>query len=410
MPDEETPAPTDAVDVTTRQETIPTLELPEYHGRAPVGMKTSLNGAGNRVTREHSIGDRVVLVIEAKVKKAGHEETDDGLIYAEVLKVTDLFEIQGDPGRRLISAVRQSYRTADDVAKGREPLKDGDEDFSVAGITDASGVALTPAELAELRGDPVRAMLDEAMTPVVIVYSDGARELWPDDFDGGAPRPEPGERFETADDGDVYVERILDAETGETVAEWTREQEEDRLLELEKRLEAEERAEEARAVPEDVDGDTIPQEGDEEPVDEFEVGDSDPGAPPIDGDLDELADEAFDDPLEEKRRAALEGAPLPGEEEGSNVVPIRTPAADLADELGEPTPDDYAFVDRGISEILEDLPEVSDPARLRRLAEAERRGRGRGLKTRKGALESIEAALADVLEAASRPAEPEQEF
>lgn len=365
MADEETPAPTDEVDVTTREQTLPTLELPEYHGRSPVGMKTSLNGAGNRVTREHSIGDRVVLVIEAKVKKAGHEETDDGLIYAEVLKVIDLFEIQGDPGRRLISAVRQSYRTADDEANGREPLPD----LGAAGITDASGVALTPAELGELRGDPVRAMLDDSKTPVVVVYSDGARELWPDDFGADAPRPNPGERFEAADDVEVHVREILHGETGETLEVWTDEQEDAYLLELEERLAAEERAEEA-----------------EEELDE---GD----------DLDAAAEKAFEE------------APLPGEDEvPDNVTPIGTPGAELAAELNEPDDDDFAFVDRKIDELEEALVPVGDEKRLERLLEAEKRGRGRGLKPRAGALSAIEARLSDAEKAASMIDRPEEDF
>lgn len=373
MADEETTAPTDEVDVTTREQQLPSLELPEYHGRAPVGMKTSLNGAGNRVTREHSIGDRVVLVIEAKVKKAGHEETDDGLIYAEVLKVTDLFEIQGDPGRRLISAVRQSYRTADDEANGRAPLS---EEFGAAGVTDASGVALTPSELDELRGDPVRAMLDEQTTPVVIVYSDGARELWPDDFEPNTTRPAAGERFETEDGDDVYVEKVLHAETGETVEEWTREQEEERLLELEKRLEAEELAEEEG---EDVDDlEDLAPEGAEDydgPVDEFEVGDSDPGAPPIDHDL---------EPLEPE---------LPGEEIPDNVTPIGNAASELAEELHEPTDADFDLIDQGVPEVVAVVEQIHDVPILERLLEAERRGRrrpgGKNLKTRSGVTDAL---------------------
>jgi hypothetical protein len=79
--EENPPAPTDSVDVIV-QPTLPTLELPEYHGRKAVGMKTSVNGAGNRISRSHEIGERVVLVLETKVRKAGHEETDDGLVYA----------------------------------------------------------------------------------------------------------------------------------------------------------------------------------------------------------------------------------------------------------------------------------------------------------------------------------------
>lgn len=385
--------PTD-VDV-AHQPSLPSLELPEYHGRQPVGMKTSVNGAGNRISRPHSIGDRVVAVIELKVKTAGHEETDDGLVYAEKHKVVDFFEVEGDPGARLLSAVRNAYRSADDAKSGREPLPD----LGTAGVTDASGVALTPSELAEIAGlDPVRAMLDNDATPVVVLYSDGARELWPDDFDGDAPRPTAGEKFDAPGDGPaayVYVEKLLHAETGETVAEWTPEQEDARLLELEDQLAAEEARAES-STPDDVDGTTIPQEVDEEaPLDDWEIAGEE-----VD-DLEDIADgdtvEDFDEGLEPMATAEPE---LPeetdDEDQGAGVVDFPGAAAKLAAELAEPNDDDFRLVDRKIPEIVDELHRVGDLNQARRLVEAEKRGRGRGLQPRKTLLDALHARVAEL--------------
>lgn len=362
-------APTD-VDVSI-QPTLPTLELPDYHGRKPVGMKTSVNGAGTRITRGHSIDDRIVFVVEAEVKKAGHEQTDDGLVYSEVLKVMDLFEIGGEPGKRLLSAVRVSYRTADDQREGRTSIPE----LETAGVTDSSGVVLTEAELAELRGDPVRAMLSDSMTPVVVLYSDGARELWPDDFDANAPRPHVGERFETEDEGPVayvYVEKLLHAETGETLAEWTREEEEARLLELEQRTEAEEKAVAATdKVRSEVLGDRVvdrpvPDELGTEPLLPGEQGYAEGLEPLADPDV------RFED-----------------DEDGfADVVNVDFPP--------EPSTEDFAFVDREISEVKTLLAEVTDLPEARRILEAEKRGRGRGLKTRKGAVDLILGRIAEL--------------
>jgi len=385
--------PTD-VDV-VHQPSLPSLELPEYHGRQPVGMKTSVNGAGNRISRPHSIGDRVVAVIELKVKTAGHEETDDGLVYAEKHKVVDFFEVQGDPGARLLSAVRNAYRTADDAKSGREPLPD----LGTAGVTDASGVALTPSELAELAGlDPVRAMLDDDATPVVVLYSDGARELWPDDFDAGAPRPTAGEKFDAPGEGPaayVYVEKLLHAETGETVAEWTPEQEDARLLELEEEQAAEEARAEGRTTPDDVDGEPIGQEVDEEaPLDDWEIAGEE-----VD-DLEDIEDgdtvEDFDEGLEPMASPELPEETDDDEDQGADVVDFPGAAAKLAAELDEPDDVDFALIDRKITEIVPELDHIGDLRQARRLVEAEKRGRGRGLKPRSSLLDALHARVAEL--------------
>lgn len=197
----------------TNQPALPSLELPEYHGRTPVGMRTAIAGTATRITRPHTIGDKLVIVVEVKVKAASHADTNDGLIYSEKYQALDLFELAPDQGARLLTAMRSIWRDADDAGKGRAVLPDlGD-----IGHADASGVVLTPEELAELRGDPVRAVFNPDATPCVIVYEDGSRDLWPDGFPKDAPRPQVGEKFLTGS-GDQIVVKLLDYITGEELA------------------------------------------------------------------------------------------------------------------------------------------------------------------------------------------------
>lgn len=429
MAKEKTPS-TDDVEI-VNEPTLPELELPDYHGRKPSGMKTAITGAGNRLSRAHEIGERVILVIEAKVKKAGHEELDDGLEYVEGLKVVDLFEIGGTPGKRLLSSVRQAYRLADDQVKGKKALENDDVDLGSAGVTDSSGNVLTPKELAELRGDPVRAMLEDATTPVVVVYSDGAREIWPDEFEKDAPRPAAGDRFEVdGDDGPaayVYVEELLHGDTGETLARWTKDQENERLLALEQAAEAteaaeakatdgraayyrlefasgaveeivaakapapaksaipaEKMAEAAKVVAVMPDGaETVLKDRSGMPDDDVEP--LDPGTPPLPG-------EDLEQDLE-----PLEGEPLEPtfvEDEDGFAEPV----------MPEPTKKDFEVVDRPIDELPDALKKIRDVPRAKRILEAERRGRGRSLKTRKGAVDLILGRIADLEEIEAKKA------
>jgi hypothetical protein len=334
--DQETPSP-DVADV-VHQPTLPALELPEYHGRAPVGMKTAVSGAGNRVTRPHGIGDRVVLVVEAKVKKAGHEETDDGLVYAETLKVVDLFELDRDPGARLISTVRSAYRTAEDSSKGRAAIPDlGD-----VGYTDAAGVVLTPKEVAALRGDPVRVLVTEGLTPAVVVFDDGHRDLWPDDYERDEPRPFVGQTYHPGTEDEISVVELLHHVTGE-------------------RLEI---------APEDLRPETVSIEVD---ASEFVEAVEDFAAAYDDAEPFEVSPFEVDE--------TPEAPALPGEEA-------------LADEL--PNAAAFEFVDCPIDELREKLADVADVILLRRFLNAEKQGRGRALKYRQGALDAIHARLAAI--------------
>lgn len=325
------------------QPTLPDLELPDYHGRAPVGMRTSLTGAGNRLTRPHEIGDRVVLVIEARVKRAGHEDTGGGLLYTETHKVADLFELDSAPGARLLTHLRSAYRAARDASEGSEPIPGlGDE-----GWTDANGVVLTAAELAERRNDPLALLGHDAEAPAVVVYDDGTRLLWPDEYGPGTPRPTLG-----TGDAERFVVDLLDDVTGESLGQMPAEVVDtlERLSEVAAEIvEAEEQLEEAaREVIAEAD-------------DDYSAG--------ID-DWDNVT------PLRRDEAPAL-----PGEEE-------------LASRL--PGPADFAFVDVTVPALREKLGAVVDVGHLRRLVEAEKQGRGRGLVARKGALDALYSRLAEL--------------
>lgn len=209
------------------QAALPGLELPEHYGRPAVAQATKLTGSGKRVLGEHEVGSRVVFLVEGRCASAGTFKTDaDGnLDYSETFTITDLFEVHGPAGMRLLSSMRQAYRTSDDDvdAEGRQRV-DG-----AHGVTDESGVMMTATEVAQLRGDPVAAAFDKRMAPVVVVYSDGAREMWPEEFESMTPRPEAGEVFHAHDGSEVVVSQILDAVTGEKIGVWTDDQERERL-------------------------------------------------------------------------------------------------------------------------------------------------------------------------------------
>lgn len=381
---------TDTVDGISTEPTLPGLELPEYHGRKPTGMKSSITGSSNRITSVHEIGETVIAVVELKTKGAGHAENEtDGLFYSETYKVKDLFEVRGAGGKRLLSVMRNQYRSAEEANGSKRPI-DGmtePDHFGLEGVTDASGVALTPAELAEARRDPVRAIVDERLAPVVIVFSDGSRQLWPDEFAQDTPRPAAGARYEL-EPGDwhyLHVAKVLSAETGETLEEWTDEQESGRLELLE------EIAKEAEADGRDV-LDAMHAAGYPRP--------EGPGAE-IDRKLAETAaakDEVRREELEiEAAERGLEGR------DREDWIEKQLDAAGDAD-LGElielvlPRPEDFAFVDRDLPAIKADLSTVEDRAHVLRLIKAEEGGRGRKLKIRKGALELLEARLRELPE------------
>lgn len=406
----------------TNELTLPGMELPEYHGRRPAKSKFSVGGTGNKVVHAHSIGDRVIAVVELKVKEAGHGLDGDELVYAEKLVTTDFFEIQGAPGVRLLSAVRAAYRAATEGAESLLGAMGPEEGTS--GRTDASGVVVTPGDTMGLGEDPlVDALTNTGKTPVVVIYSDGGRELWPDDFDSGDPRPAIGSVVLDEHDVESVVVKILDAVTGETIEEWTEDQENARLLKLEneaERGEALERFEHlrdlmaagplsdddaaeyaellARFQGEAADDRAVMDEilpegavGDPTPLDQVDP-------PEANEDLTADPAEAFpgyagdgpDDELVIDDEAG-DGEPAPDPAPADPELEVVPPAEG-------PTPggDDFLAVDRDLSELKEWIKGEDDRDTILRWLAAEEAGRGRKLKPRKGALDALNKRAAEL--------------
>lgn len=370
-----------AATITGQQGELIAAELPDYHGRPAVGMKTTVSGAGKRITRPHEIGDRVVAVVELRTRKSGHEQTDDGILYVEALKVEDLFELPGDQGARLLSTMRSLYRMGDDARAGRVPLP------GTVVHTDGSGVVLTEAELAELRGDPVRAVLSDSLTPVVVVYNDGTRELWPDDFPKDTIRPTVGQVFENAGITLEVIE-LLHHATGETIAGGDASAVE-RVIGIPCTCGA------INLVPPAADGYVVAGslhrlDG---PCYDYD-GEDTPAAPPADG-FDEAA-----------VVATLDGTPDPYSGDIADDAtgwedPDPATSKRLADADNLPGVDDFAFVSCPITDLIVKLRDVRDIGHARRLLTAERQGRGTGARPRKQAEHHIGVRIAELEDAAA---------
>jgi hypothetical protein len=227
--------------------TLPSFELPDFEGLKPVGVNTKVNGSGQRIGRAMHLEERVIIVAECEVANIGHGTTDAGVKRIQTLAVRDLYELEGKAGKKLLRGLRAAYRLADDARHGRKNLHDHGmnvADPNVSGVevtTDGSGVLVTPGE----RGGLAGLGLPDVET-FVLVFEGGRRAVWPDEFEDGAAalgsaRPSAGAFVD-----DEQVRQVLDGDTGETLEEWTDEQENARLLELEQKA-AEEEAAAAKA-------------------------------------------------------------------------------------------------------------------------------------------------------------------
>lgn len=335
-------------DAATHQPTLPDLELPDYHGQKPVGMRTSISGTGNRLSRPHGIHDRFVVVAEVKCGEAGHKDIDDAIFYAEKHKVLDLFELDRDEGARLLRHLRRTYATSAAEARGQSPLES--PDGAQVLHADDNGVVLTDRELAERRGNILHVIGAQELTPVVVIYGDGSRFLWPDEYPPATVRPAIGQH--SGDSGlvdfDSEVSEILHHETGEPVDDF------------------------AEAV-EYFGGRPVT---DAPPVDEWEGAPADHRAMPDDGGYGDV--EPYDKPT---TAPAPSTPPLPGEEALALILP---------------TADDFAFVNVAVPVLRQKLAEVDNLEQLGRLVEAEKQGRGGGHRARRGALDAIRSRLADL--------------
>lgn len=391
---------------------LPGLELPDYHGRQPAKMKTAVSGTGNKITSAHELGATVIFVAEAKVRGVGHDEDGDDLVYVEKLTVRDLYEIQGPQGKRLLSAVRSAYRAANE---GAEPIP---FDPGAEVRTDGSGVVITPGDAATIGDDPiVRSLTDETLSPVVVVYSDGARELWPDEFGPGDPRPKVGTVVLDEQDRESVVTKILDGATGETVEEWTEEQENARLLALEHAAEAQENEEERaaalaewerlralnetaelegqdaelfatlrdrfeaearadREVAEEIEAARRHEAQDAEPAEPATPADPEPGPAEANEDTDGDPSATFpgyadDAPDEELSIEEWEGSARAPE----IVDPMPPEPGDETPAEAGPSTEAYAFIDHTVEEIRGWLPDVTDRAEVLDYLAAEELGR-----------------------------------
>lgn len=232
------------------QPALPTLELPDFEGLKPSGVVTRVNGAGNRIARALHLEDRVVLVVECEVSNVGHAVTDDGIKRVHTLRVKDLYELEGKPGLTLLRSLRQAYRLADDHRHGRKPILADLEQPDGNG----AGVDVVVDDLGQIHtatNDLGLPIVDVA----VVVFEDGTRALWPDDFAGATGlHPMAGDRImrpgAKKDTEPELIRKVLDADTGETLEEWTDEQEDERLKALEHELAVSEAAEDREAADE----------------------------------------------------------------------------------------------------------------------------------------------------------------
>lgn len=222
------------------QPALPSLDLPEFEGITPVAVLTRLKGTGQRVHRAiHPEDGKVILLVEAELSDVQHPKTKEGWKRVQILAASEMYLLEGKTSKRLLAGAKEAYRLADDARHGRQALAVGAAAAVLGekGFTDASGTPLTDEDLAELRGDVVgRYAVDRGLDPVVYVLEDGTRALWPDDWQGtGQPKVHAGDVVPRPGDGDeeLRVVRVDDADTGETIEEWTAEQEDARLAALE---------------------------------------------------------------------------------------------------------------------------------------------------------------------------------
>lgn len=234
-------------DETTPDEAPATLfTLPDFEGIQPVGVVTSLTGAGQRIHRALGLGDSIILVVEAEVVNVNHKKSNEGVKRVHSLSVRDLFELEGKDGKKALSAARMSAKRADDARHGRQALPGVDDEVHTDhGLTlDENGTALTEKEVAEAKGETT-----PDFEPCILVFSDGSRAIWPDDYEVTDSEPFAGDFIRNPNTGaeSLQIVKTLDIESGDVLEEWGATDEENRLKEEEATAKAKEEAEAKKA-------------------------------------------------------------------------------------------------------------------------------------------------------------------
>ncbi len=383
--------PTTDPEVGTHQPPLlPAMTLPEYHGRPPIGQTTSVSSFRHKQVGVHSIGDRIVVITSLEVTAAGHDQTKDGIVWAERHKVLDQYEVHGDKGKALLATVRNAYRQSADTAQGRAALADGGLDLGTVGWTDSSGVVLTDAEVAAMRGDdPIRAILDPSRVPAIIVLENERRILWPDELPD-IDRPAQGETVNV--DGEEWeVIDLLHHATGESMLG----------LGIADAAAAAEAA--ARPPVDDATRALV------ESVETFAVDGLTAHAEALAGDP---VDGGWDPGLASVTHigtdyTGADGLPVVDLVDDVDVAPAAgIPRPDISDDAWDApgavntnrqaTADDNRFMDRNAPILFPEIDQIDDVDRLYRLLDAEQGGRGRGLVPRKGVQKHITNRLAVV--------------
>lgn len=205
-------------------------EIPEIDGVIPSKVTTKLAGGtldrlGARVVHG---GERVVLVVEARLDELKHPMDEDGeTARAQRLALVDAYELVGTEGRDVLRQVRNRWQLADDSSKG---VMSFDHSTPAAQFVMSDGTVLTPAEIAEARG--------EKWSPedeLLVVFRSGVRASWPIDWGAAGAHSLPGVGGFMQVPGQElgYCEQVVqlvDVFTDEVVAEWSDADEEAREL------------------------------------------------------------------------------------------------------------------------------------------------------------------------------------
>ncbi len=202
------PAPDDQEE--TEPAYTPGIDLPDFEGHRVAGVTTNLAAvAVEAIARALHHDDTVTLIVEAKVTDVGHPRKDGQITRAHKLKATTVLEIADRTyADDLLRTLRRARLKAEDAASGRTAMEIR---------TDANGTVLTPGDLA---GDEPLPPLPADGAEVVVVFADGQRAFWPDDFAADVERPGVGDRVAIADDDEPgLVVQLLDPVRGDVIAE-----------------------------------------------------------------------------------------------------------------------------------------------------------------------------------------------
>jgi hypothetical protein len=197
----------------------------------PNKLSSKLAGAAlDRLgAREIQPGEKLVLIVEGRLAKHNDRydpETGEFDERVQVLDAADVYELGGTEGRDVLRQVRNRWQLADDGTRGVMPF---DHSVPAAQYVSSDGTVLTPAEIAEARGESWSPADD-----LTVEFAGGVRAFWPDDWGGGSHSLPGVGGFMQVPGGDpgevVQVVRLLDPESGDLVAEWTDVDEEAREL------------------------------------------------------------------------------------------------------------------------------------------------------------------------------------